>query len=291
VSTPIRGARGSLFSKLSLALAHRADPRGWCMTMTAYFDESGTHGKDSPAVLVGGFGATVAQWNGCEKRLKKLFADHQIEKFHAKDLQHRKGDFKGWDRQTAARFNSRFLQIIDEQLSFAVAGIVSPADYKAYYRDKPFPRRARPDTIYGICFRTAFVRSTLDFKDKRQDWPLNIVMESGHKNSTDATRIFEEQKKNPRFDRMFGTITFATKKDCIFLALADSFAYTLFRSQAGTAVHPTNPDAVPVGESDPPYYVSRLKMSRTLLEKRGLSYLYKVCCASVTSPISKKEAS
>jgi hypothetical protein len=266
------------FRGLSLALAHRVEPGAWYMPMTAYFDESGTHGAESPAILVAGFGATVAQWNGCEKRLRKLFDDYEVDKFHAKDFRGTKGDFKGWDIDKKAKFNSRFLRTIDDQLSFGVAGIVSPPEYKTHYRDKEFPRGARRDSAYGICFRAAFVRATKDFHDRPQDWPLNIVLELGHPNGQDAVRIFEEVKNLPKFKGMFGTITFAAKDDCIFLAVADSLAYALFRTQAGFIKHPTEKNAVPVGPCDPPYYVHKLRMSRTMIDKRGLKSLHRICC-------------
>jgi hypothetical protein len=173
--------------------------------MTAYFDESGTHG-DSPTVIVAGFGATLAQWTGFEKRVRKLFGDFGIARFHAKDFRGTKGDFKGWDLQKKGIFNSRFLQIIDNQLSFAVAGITTPDEYLKHYREKRFPRGVRVDTIYGICFRTALLRATLDFENNPHDWPLNVVLELGHKNAQDAVRIFQEVKKRPQFAPLFGTI-------------------------------------------------------------------------------------
>jgi hypothetical protein len=243
------------------------------MAMTAYFDESGTHGAASPAIVVAGFGGTDAQWVGLKKRLTKLFSDFSIQKFHASDLRNTKGDFKGWDSATKARFNSRFLRMVDEQLSFGVAGVVSSEDYQSHYRSHAFPRRSRPDTEYGICLRAALFRSLVFIAERRTDWPLNIVMELGHRNEGDAVRVFNDVKQRPPsswYVGALGSITFASKANCQFLSVADSLAYHLFRNVSGRNSHPTNPIAVPIGEADPPYYVSKIGMSRTLLRPEDL---------------------
>jgi hypothetical protein len=244
------------------------------MVMTAYFDESGTHGDQSPMIIVAGFGATVAQWTGCEKRLTKLFSDFGVSHFHAKDFRQTKGEFKGWTVTKKGQFLSRFLRITDEQLTFGVAGIMRPEDYKLHYRDKLFPRGKRPDTAYGICFRTALVRSFLDYHDQRHNWPLNVVLELGHPNWKDAERVFKEIRADPRFDGMLGTVSFAAKKDCQFLGLADALAYALFRNTGGYT--DAGKGVVPLGPADPPYYVHRLKMSGTRLDAPGLKKLYSI---------------
>jgi hypothetical protein len=68
------------------------------MVMTAYFDESGTHGAESPATIVAGVGGTVAQWTGVEKRLTALYRDFSVKKFNAKDFRGSKKNFKNLDR-------------------------------------------------------------------------------------------------------------------------------------------------------------------------------------------------
>jgi hypothetical protein len=254
------------------------------MVMHAYFDESGTHGADSPATIVAGLGATAAQLVGMEKRLSKLFADFGVGTFHAKDVRGTKGDFKGWESGAKAKFNSRFLQILDNQMAFGAAGIVAPEDYRKHYRDKPFPKRVRPDTEYGLCFRITLGRSMLFLRDRpRADWPLNVVLELGHKNQHDAVRIFEEVKSLPQNAGLLGTVSLASKSDCLFLAVADSLAYSLFRTTAGYTKHPTDPTAVPVGVCDPPYYVHKVPTKKITLRKNDLERFYKDHCQKGSS--------
>src|SRR5262249_36256599 len=58
-----------------------------------------------------------------------------------------------------------------------------------------------------------------------------------------------------------------SKRDCRPLAMADALAYAVFRMSAGLSRHPTNPTiAAVVGPADPPYYVSKIPLSRILID-------------------------
>jgi hypothetical protein len=81
------------------------------MVMIAYFDESGTHGAESPAVTVAGFIANAVQWASYERQLAELMAEFRVAIFHAKDFRLRKRHFKEWTISKRAKFNSRFLRI------------------------------------------------------------------------------------------------------------------------------------------------------------------------------------
>lgn len=93
---------------LALALFHNGDPGHRLMVMTAYLDESGTHGPQSPLVTVAGFLATAEQWDNYERDMASLMSEYGVRKFHAKEFRGRKGDFKNWPRPKRARFNSIF---------------------------------------------------------------------------------------------------------------------------------------------------------------------------------------
>jgi hypothetical protein len=244
------------------------------MAMIAYFDESGTHGNQSPLVTVAGFLATVDQWYQYKFELSQLFTEYSVAKFHAIDFRGRKGDFKGWPRPKLAKFNSRFLQLADNHLSCGLAMILPSSDYKKIYHAEAFPRRARPDTPYGLCVRAALWKSLLFMIDRPNDWPLNIVLEMGTKNEGDAIRVFGEVKSNllPKFANLFGDINFGSKAD-LPLAIADSLAYAMFRMSAGFSKHPTEKNAAVVGPADPPYYVHKIPMSRTLIDEETLASL------------------
>jgi hypothetical protein len=245
------------------------------MVMTAYFDESGTHGEGSPVVTIAGFIASGDQWMAYERDLSQLLADHGVKVFHARKFRTCKGDFKGWPMTKRARFNSRFLKLADDHLAYGLAMILRPDDYTKIYRLHEFPRRARPDTQYGLCVRTALWKSAGLMKDRSTDWPLNIVLEAGHVNAGDAIRVFSEfqESLHPEYAPSLGKLDFASKENCLPLAIADSLAYAFFRLTAGYSQHPTEPNAAVVGPADPPYYVSKIPLSRTLIDENTLASL------------------
>ncbi|UPT89814.1 hypothetical protein HAP41_0000013035 [Bradyrhizobium barranii subsp. apii] len=64
---------------------------------------------------------------------------------------------------------------------------------------------------------------------------------------------------------LLGDFSFGSKTD-LPLAISDSLAYAIFRLSAGYSIHPTEPNAAVVGPADPPYYVSKIPLSRTLID-------------------------
>jgi hypothetical protein len=245
------------------------------MVMTGYFDESGTHGEGSPVIIVAGFIASANQWSSYEGDLSQLLAEYGVKVFHARKFRTGKGDFKGWQMPRRAQFNSRFLKLADDHLAYGLATVLRPDDYANIYRLGEFPRRARPDTQYGLCVRTALWKSVVLMKDRREDWPLNVVLEDGHVNAGDAIRVFGEFRDDlhPEYAPLLGKLDFASKLNCMPLAMADSLAYAIFRLTAGYSHHPTEPNAAVVGPADPPYYVRKIPLSRTLIDANTLADL------------------
>src|ERR1700728_3782608 len=131
---------------LDRSINWRVNPDRLYMAMTGFFDESGTHGAESPVVIVGGFLASVEQWEAYEHDLATLFAEYGVKKFHAKDFRGRKGDFKDWPTSKRAKFNSRFLRLADQHLACGLSTMLPSAAYRGIYRAGDFVRTARPDT-------------------------------------------------------------------------------------------------------------------------------------------------
>lgn len=242
------------------------------MAMKGFFDESGSHGGESPLLIVAGFIASVEQWSAYERDLSALMDEYGVKVFHAKDFRLSKGDFKNWDLKKKAAFNSRFLKLADDHLACGMATVLSSAAYEQIYRSKIFPPKARPDTQYGVCVRAALWKAILFMKDRKEDWPLSLIMEGGHRNEYDAARIFWDFKDDliDEYSPALGSITFGSKAD-LPIAVADCLAYSMFRMSAGYSAHPTEPNACVVGPADPPYYVKRIPLSRTLVDEETLA--------------------
>jgi hypothetical protein len=160
-----------------------------------------------------------------------------------------------------------------------MAMILRSNDYNRIYRSGSFPPKARPDTQYGMCVRAALWKAITLIVNRRDDWPLSVVLEGGHNNEADAARVFFEVKEGLRteYTNMLGGITFSSKPD-LPLAIADSLAYAIFRMSAGYSEHPTELNAAVVGPADPPYYVHKIPMSRTLIDENTLTALRDNLC-------------
>jgi hypothetical protein len=271
----VHATERSAFEILSAALFHDSSRARSFMVMTGYFDESGTH-KSSSIVLVAGFLANVEKWAEYEHDLQTLNNEYGVTKFHAKEWRQRKGDFQKWPITKRAAYNSRFLRLADDHLSCGFATLVKRDHYEKIYHSVKFPKRARPDTAYGLCFRIALLKSFLFARDRQQDWPVNIVVESGNKNIGDAIKVFDDIKSQmpPQHRDLFGYFSIGDKIQCPPLAVADALAYAVFRMQSGLSRHPTMPDvAAVVGPADPPYYVDKIPLSRTLIDENSIALL------------------
>jgi hypothetical protein len=77
------------------------------MILTAYIDESGTHGG-SPVSTMAAYLADARQWRKYEKRARKLFARFRVTEFHMVDVRRGDKDFSGWsvDRKIDFEMNS-----------------------------------------------------------------------------------------------------------------------------------------------------------------------------------------
>jgi hypothetical protein len=220
-----------------MALFHEPRPTAPFMVMTAYLDESGTHGGQSPAVLMGGFLAGAAGWAAYEKSLKYLLDSHGVGLFHAKKLRARRGEFAEWSDSQFRIFVTDFFKIVSTHLAYGFAASVTPRDYRNIYKAEGLPRKVRQDTEYGVCFRMCLTAALQFVSNFQRDWPLFIVLEGGHKNCNDAVRIYQEIKsdlsKNETYGNILGSITIETKRDCLPLAAADALAHSYFRLKSG----------------------------------------------------------
>lgn len=243
------------------------------MVMTAYIDESGTHGDNSPVLIVAGFLASVDRWTGYEIELRSLMAENEVNTFHATDLRRTKGDFKGWPRKRKAEFNTKLLQLADQHLERGLSVTLKRSDYEKIYRSTQFPRKVRADTEYGLCFRV-FVWSVLHHAEQWKDhWPINLVLEDGHRNSGDAIRVYGEEKRKYKlpFAKSLGSISFSSK-ECLPLAAADHLAYHMFRRKAGFSAE-TKPNVLPIGDTYPSYVAREFPITNYQVTADTLSEL------------------
>lgn len=221
---------------LCLALAHRIELGPKFMILTAYFDESGTHGTSDTCIMAG-FVGSVSQWRKYEKRVGKLFRRSRVDVFHTIDVRRTDKDFKGWSVDRKLKFLDELHHIVNETVELGVISILKEDDYR-YYLDLPRPRRAKSASRYATLFR-ACLAGIIERSSQIADWThsihkLNIVMEGGCANSTDAVRLHNEFcDRNESYKKMMPTITFVSKQDCLPIASADLFVYSVYGKETG----------------------------------------------------------
>jgi hypothetical protein len=120
------------------------------MILTAYFDESGTHGP-SEISLMAGFLADARQWRKFEKRASKLFARFHVNIFHSIDLKRTDKDFSGWSVDRKIEFLDEFQHIVNETLEVGVVSMLKKEDY-SYYLNLNWPKGVRKDSLGNYIF-------------------------------------------------------------------------------------------------------------------------------------------
>ena len=113
------------------------------------------------------------------------------------------------------------------------AAILLETDYK-YYLSLPWPKKARKDARYTLLFRACMADAidgilSIDRLKNQSEPRLHVVLESGGPNPGDVTRLYNSLKKRfgGALNRSLAGLTFESKADCLPLAAADLFAYSV----------------------------------------------------------------
>jgi hypothetical protein len=212
--------------------------------LTAYLDESGTHGT-SPVTVMGGMLANARQWERFDQNFKRVKRKHKFKLFHTRKFKKRDGDFKGWSKEQCLALAADLALLTTTAFTESVTFTLDNADYEAEYKSGERPRKLRLDSAYGLCFRTCLLFFALEGLKRvhRGKYPkLNFVLESGHKNSGDALRIFSEMKTELKAKGcdMLNILNFADKDECDPLMMADFLAHVGFTMGGAGGRAPTH---------------------------------------------------
>jgi hypothetical protein len=102
--------------------------------------------------------------------------------------------------------------LVRDNLTMGLACTLPHDRFVQEYRAPPIPKKMILDSQYGACFRGCFAHLVDFIRARGPTSKINIVLEDGHKNVGDCTRIFDDLKK--RFNRAGGEeIVQATRLD------------------------------------------------------------------------------
>ena len=251
------------------------------MSITAYFDESGTH-DGAPLTAMAGYVADEQQWQRFNARVADLFAQFGVRKFHLTDLRNTREDFAGWSVDRKIEFADEFQHIANESLEGGVTAFLSEENYQKHYCALDWPRGARRDTKHCILFR-ACMGITVETVLRTERWAvgeepqLRVVLEDGHRNAGDVQRFYESTRRQyDHASRALAGLSFANK-DCLPIAAADLIAgAALMRETGGKLIgfarHETKADASYLGN-----------LWRVFVEQDQLLSLYDLAVGSADS--------
>jgi hypothetical protein len=222
----------SFIRELCTAVAHRWEPERLFVILTAYFDESGTHGG-SPVTIMGGVMATANKLARFEVGFDKMRKRYGFQVFHTKKFFARSGDFKGWRREKCGELIVDMAALTENPgFTDGITFELTNEEYEAEVRSEPVPKGVRLDTKYGFCFRFCVSHFVLEMDRRfpKQSNRLHVVIENGHKNVGDAARIFKEMKAG---GFPLGELTIAEKDESPPLMVADFIAHMAFKRETG----------------------------------------------------------
>jgi hypothetical protein len=251
----------SFIYSLCVGLAHKWEPDRFFMIFTFYLDESGTHEKE-PTIIMAGVLGHAYQWRRFEKKLEKIRKKYGFKILHAKHLKKRTGEFRNWSGEKCMGLIREITELVEKTLT---EGCVVALPYEVYrdgYKSTPFPKGMNPDSQYGLCFRACMAQVMPIVETSGKKPHLHVVIEDGHKNVGDTSRIFNEIKKiyNEHGFELLGTITQAKKDEALPLMVADFLAHTYALMREGGEEWKKNRTNKPPG----------VKIARG---KAGLTYL------------------
>ncbi len=162
----------------------------WLFMFSAYFDASG--GPDQHATVVGGYLATVEEWERFDVDWRLLLAKEDLPYFHMKEFTaNRKVFSTGWDNETR---RSRFLRQLSEIIAAYVRHSFSwSVVHRAFVAiDKKYDLSSRVGNPYCFCARgcAAKIRMWLDAQGYRGE-PIEYIFEAGDKGRGILGFVFE----------------------------------------------------------------------------------------------------
>jgi hypothetical protein len=219
--------------ELAEAFFYKKALRAPFMILTAYMDESGTHGT-SPVSVMAGYVADARQWRKFEKRTAKLFRRYHVDVCHAIDLKRGDGAFRGWSVDKKLSFIDELGHVKNETIELGLVCVLSNADYQEFYANLPRPRKVIKDSKYGILFRATLgglmqgIACVSRWQAINKNLRLHVVLEGGHANAADTLRLYAMCRSI--FDnRAFAGMALKSKSDCLPLAACDMLAYGAYQ--------------------------------------------------------------
>jgi len=192
-------------------------------------------------MIMAGYLGTDDQWSHFGLEWNFALRTDGISSVHAVDLFKRTKQFRGWTAEAVNAFARSLDHIISKHIELAFSVIIRTDDYETIYKANGGTKNRPQDSKYGVCFRAclAFLPSYIASEikaggatDPSTRYVINFILESGHRNSGDAARLFALFKADalPEWKEFVGTFHLVTKADPAAQA-ADFLACCVYRAE------------------------------------------------------------
>lgn len=197
------------------------------MTITAYFDESGTN-ADSDAVVVAGYLATPDAWEQFETEWREALDDWHLDFFHMSEFAHRINGYKHWTEEIRRERLNRLFGIINSHALGSVGTVVPRALYDAKFSFDG-PARQKTGGPYGLAAYCDLMRTSELVRDLSGEPHVAYVFEKGAVGRDQFTKVFMDNLNDDesRARMRLLSLTFQDKRQFVPLQAADILAYEL----------------------------------------------------------------
>ena len=206
--------------------------------LSAYLDESGTHG-DSRVMCVAGLLYKREQMEPLDSEWKEALSSAGVRYFHAVESSQLRGEFKGWERRKEDQLYRKLVGIVKGRAcGGAVAYMTSEEQFDEYRKSWSWEYGQYTTCVY------ACVRLLLDTAEKLDDGRVDLTIESGHKDMGEMDAFLRRLSDKG----LLLTHGFRDKKDIRPLQTADLWAYEARKrvnDQLARQI-PLNPETLPV---------------------------------------------
>ena len=205
--------------------------RGLVLTLTGYFDASGTH-DGSETVVVAGWLSTDKAWVQFENEWHALLAHYGLPMFHMREFAHHRGAFANWgEPQRRIRFG-QFAEIISKYTLSSVAVAVPIKEFKEEFTSAG---RRHAGGAYGFAASVLMLQAKEyveeSLKPEGSPFQIAYVFESGDLGVGQVMKLFQANLMDEKSAARFHLLSFRIEDKRKFVALqaADILAYELYQ--------------------------------------------------------------
>jgi hypothetical protein len=200
-----------------------------------FFDESGCHGA-AKILTVGGWVATLDEWEKFAKQWKVTLKREGVNAFHFTDFDNNRGEFEGWSAGRKEEFIRRIFKVLDSRDLHGFSGTIHVPEFKEVVRGSNTRLEEKPSP-YLICQQYC-----IEMISKRIDRIVHYVFDRQQELDHPAKQNFYATKdKFPEWGEKMSVISFQSKDDFIELQAADLLAYETAKSTHNRFFDPSQP--------------------------------------------------